>query len=75
MTPDTVAAWMLTQVEHDGCIYQDNVVDYLALQEDELHRSIHMNAIETPIYVTAPLMHKESLHSLHITALACKNPE
>lgn len=29
MTPDSVAAWMLTQVERDGCIYQDDVVDYL----------------------------------------------
>ncbi len=37
MTPDKVAAWMLAQVERDGCIYQD-VVDYLvkAKQEDLL---------------------------------------
>ena len=30
MTPDTAAAWMLAQIERDGCIYQDDVVDYLA---------------------------------------------
>ena len=24
-----VAAWMLAQIERDGCIYQDDVVDYL----------------------------------------------
>ena len=24
-----VASWMLAQVERDGCIYQDDVVDYL----------------------------------------------
>lgn len=29
MTPETVASWMLAQVERDGCIYQDDVVDYL----------------------------------------------
>ncbi|URI06797.1 hypothetical protein MW290_12930 [Aquincola tertiaricarbonis] len=38
MTPDTVAAWMLARVERDGCIYQDDVVDYLvkAKREDLL---------------------------------------
>ena len=35
MTPDTVAAWMLAQVERDGCIYQDDVVDYLAKAKRE----------------------------------------
>lgn len=30
MMPDAVAAWMLAQIERDGCIYQDDVVDYLA---------------------------------------------
>ena len=30
MTPDTAAAWMLAQIERDDCIYQDDVVDYLA---------------------------------------------
>ena len=35
MTPDTVAAWMLTQIERDGCIYQDDVVDYLVKAEQE----------------------------------------
>jgi len=29
MTPDMVAGWMLGQVEREGCIYQDDVVDYL----------------------------------------------
>lgn len=24
-----VADWMLAKLEHDGCIYQDDVVDYL----------------------------------------------
>lgn len=38
MTPDTVAAWMLDRVEREGCIYQDDVVDYLvkAKREDLL---------------------------------------
>ena len=38
MTPDTVAAWMLAQVEREGCIYQDDVVDHLvkAKREDLL---------------------------------------
>ena len=35
MTPDVVAAWMLTQVERDGCIYQDDVVDYLVKTKRE----------------------------------------
>lgn len=29
MTPGDVAAWMLAQIEREGCIYQDDVVDYL----------------------------------------------
>lgn len=29
MTPTEVAQWMLALVEKDGCIYQDDVVDYL----------------------------------------------
>ena len=38
MTPETVAVWILAQVERDGCIYQDDVVDYLvkAKREDLL---------------------------------------
>lgn len=35
MTPDAVAAWMLTRVERDGCIYQDDVVDYLVKEKRE----------------------------------------
>lgn len=35
MTPDTVAAWMLAQVERDGCIYQDDVVDHLVKSKRE----------------------------------------
>nr|WP_279088459.1 hypothetical protein [Comamonas thiooxydans] len=36
MTPAAVAAWMLAQIKLEGCIYQDDVVDYLvkANQED-----------------------------------------
>lgn len=30
MTPSAVAAWMLAQVKREGCLYQDDVVDYLA---------------------------------------------
>ena len=34
-----VASWMLTQVEKHGCIYQDDVVDYLVkANSDELLR-------------------------------------
>ncbi len=29
MEAKAVAVWMLTQVEKHGCIYQDDVVDYL----------------------------------------------
>jgi hypothetical protein len=29
MDANEVAGWMLTQVERFGCIYQDDVVDYL----------------------------------------------
>ncbi len=29
MEAKAVASWMLAQVEKDGCIYQDDVVDYL----------------------------------------------
>lgn len=38
MTPDSVAAWMLAQIERESCIYQDDVVDHLvkAKREDLL---------------------------------------
>lgn len=29
MTPESVASWMLSEAEKHGCIYQDDVVDYL----------------------------------------------
>ncbi|MCV0440478.1 MAG: hypothetical protein K5880_17950 [Hydrogenophaga sp.] len=29
MTADDAAKWMLGQLDADGCIYQDDVVDYL----------------------------------------------
>lgn len=47
MTPDTVAAWMLAQVERDGCIYQDDVVDYLvkAKREDLLTENADGNQV------------------------------
>lgn len=47
MTPDTVAAWMLAQVEREGCIYQDDVVDYLvkAKQEDLLTENADGNQV------------------------------
>lgn len=47
MTPDTVAAWMLAQIEREGCIYQDDVVDYLvkAKQEDLLIENADGNQV------------------------------
>ena len=38
MNSDSVAAWMLAQIEREACIYQDEVVDYLikAKREDLL---------------------------------------
>lgn len=38
MLPDEVAAWMVKLLERDGCLYQDDVVDYLikARREDLL---------------------------------------
>jgi hypothetical protein len=39
MEPNSVAAWMLAQIEKDGCIYQDDVVDYLVKEKaDKLLR-------------------------------------
>lgn len=47
MTPDTVAAWMLAQVEREGCIYQDDVVDYLvkATREELLTENADGNQV------------------------------
>ena len=36
MDADTVARWMLSQLEKDGCIYQDDTVDFLIKSESEL---------------------------------------
>jgi hypothetical protein len=35
MDADDVARWMLFQVERHGCIYQDDVVDYLVKSKSE----------------------------------------
>jgi hypothetical protein len=47
MTPDTAAAWMLAQVEREGCIYQDDLVDYLvkAKREDLLTENADGNQV------------------------------
>ena len=47
MTLETVAAWILAQVERDGCIYQDDVVDYLvkAKREDLLTENADGNQV------------------------------
>lgn len=47
MTPDAVASWMLAQIERDGCIYQDDVVDYLvkAKREDLLTENADGNQV------------------------------
>ena len=39
MRPDQVANWMLSEVQKHGCIYQDDVVDYLVkARADDLLR-------------------------------------
>ena len=45
--PDAVAAWMLAQIEREGCIYQDDVVDYLvkAKREDLLTENADGNQV------------------------------
>lgn len=35
MTPSIVAAWMLAKIKQEGCIYQDDVVDYLVKAKQE----------------------------------------
>lgn len=35
MDAKEIASWMLTQVEGQGCIYQDDVVDYLVKADAE----------------------------------------
>ena len=47
MDADAVACWMLKQIERDGCIYQDDVVDYLvkAKREDLLTENADGNQV------------------------------
>lgn len=47
MTPGTVAEWMFAQVQEEGCIYQDDVVDYLvkAKREDLLTENADGNQV------------------------------
>lgn len=35
MTSASVADWMLSSLEKEGCLYQDDVVDYLVKNNDE----------------------------------------
>ena len=62
MTPDVVAAWMFTQVERDGCIYQDDVVDYLvkAKREDLLSENADGNQVVGRAVLAAFLKMTES---------------
>ena len=47
MDTQTAAKWMLAQIEKDGCIYQDDVVDYLvkAGSEDLLRENSDGNLV------------------------------
>lgn len=35
MDAESIANWMLSRIEQDGCIYQDDVVDYLVKAKEE----------------------------------------
>lgn len=35
MSPDAVATWMYSCLVRDGCLYQDDVVDYLVKSDQE----------------------------------------
>lgn len=35
MDAESIANWMFLQIERDGCIYQDDVVDYLVKAKEE----------------------------------------
>lgn len=35
MDAESIANWMLSQIGRDGCIYQDDVVDYLVKAKEE----------------------------------------
>ena len=47
MEANDVAQWMLAQIERDGCIYQDDVVDHLvkAKREDLLRENADGNQV------------------------------
>jgi hypothetical protein len=47
MNADTVARWMLAQIERETCIYQDDVVDFLvkAKREDLLTENTDGNQV------------------------------
>lgn len=47
MDAEEVASWMLTQVEKHGCIYQDDVVDFLvkACTEELLRENSEGNLV------------------------------
>lgn len=47
MEANEVAQWMLVQIERDGCIYQDDVVDHLvkANREDLLRENADGNQV------------------------------
>lgn len=35
MTPEIAADWIVAQIRRDGCVYQDDVVDYLVKAKQE----------------------------------------
>lgn len=35
MDAESIANWMLSKIERDGCIYQDDVVDHLVKTKEE----------------------------------------
>ncbi|PKL39390.1 MAG: hypothetical protein CVV41_21380 [Candidatus Riflebacteria bacterium HGW-Riflebacteria-1] len=36
MDANSIAKWMLSEIEANGCIYQDDVVDYLVKTKNEM---------------------------------------
>lgn len=50
MEANEVAHWMFAQIDKDGCIYQDDVVDHLvkARREDLLRENADGNQVESP---------------------------
>lgn len=55
MKPNDVAAWMLALIEREGCLYQDDVVDYLVKQdaEDLLRENADGNLVVGTLVLTA----------------------